>query len=509
MNQKKKTLDQMTEQELVQLSKVSELATTNKIAIMGLTILCGFIAATFLILVISKQIPAGSGLLTVLLAVAPIALSWFFYLKDKETPMAMHVIGVGFAILYIVIMFTSEMEIVYLYVIPMLVIVTLYGKVAYTAEVSIGAAIVNLIKVGSTLASGQVTDPQQFSALPMRVVLLAITALYLILVTSSTRRFEMVRMSRLKLEENHVNNLMDDILQVSGRMTETVDSISGEMTSLRESVDQTLVSMTEVNSGTTESAMAVQNQLIKTEEIQAHIETVANAGLHIHDEVTLTDEAVKEGQDHITEMDTLTKEVDSAGKEVAAALAGFRETTSQMNSITELINNVADQTSLLALNASIEAARAGEAGKGFAVVASEISNLAKQTTTATEDITKLIGEIASQLESMTSDIEKLLQAGEDESRCATETASSFVKIENNVQTIINLSGSMDRSVRELSEANKEIVNSIQTISAITEEVTAHANSTYAGSEQNQEIVKNINGMVDVLSGEAEKMKSYI
>ena len=64
-----------------------------------------------------------------------------------------------------------------------------------------------------------------------------------------------------------------------------------------------------------------------------------------------------------------------------------------MQSITQLINDVASQTSLLALNASIEAARAGEAGKGFAVVASEISNLAAKTKEATVNITAHSSEI--------------------------------------------------------------------------------------------------------------------
>ena len=316
-------------------------------------------------------------------------------------------------------------------------------------------------------------------------------------------------MSRLKLEQNHVKGLLDQILVVSGRMTDTVGSISVKTSYLKDSVGQTLVSMNEVNSGSAESADAVQNQLIKTEEIQRHIEQVGQAGLQIQNEVDNTEKAVVEGQGHIDEMNRLTDDVDKAGKEVASALEGFRETTSQMNSITELINNVADQTSLLALNASIEAARAGDAGRGFAVVATEISNLAKQTTAATEDINKLIEDITSQLGSMTEDIEKLLKAGEEESRCAVDTSSSFAQIKRNVDNIIALSDSMDSSVRNLAGANEEIVNSIQTISAITEQVTAHASTTYANSEQDQSIVELINSLVGSLSDDAQELKTYI
>jgi uncharacterized protein (TIGR00730 family) len=92
-------------------------------------------------------------------------------------------------------------------------------------------------------------------------------------------------------------------------------------------------------------------------------------------------------------MAQLVKHVETsgrAGKQVVDELTELNRHTAKMHDITDLINEVASQTTLLALNASIEAARAGDSGRGFAVVASEISKLAEQTTQATDDITSLI-----------------------------------------------------------------------------------------------------------------------
>ena len=205
-------------------------------------------------------------------------------------------------------------------------------------------------------------------------------------------------------------------------------------------------------------------------------------------------------------MTELTKEVDAEGKDVAGALEKFKKTADEMNSITVIITDVASQTRLLALNASIEAARAGEAGRGFAVVASEISNLAGQTTAATENINTLISDVVKQVEIMVITIERLLKTDDEESRCAADTAESFEKISGTVEIIKQHTADLDNLVGRLSKANEEIVNSIQTNSAVAEEVTAHATETYEVSRQNQEIVYNINNLVNSLNEDADKLK---
>jgi len=265
--------------------------------------------------------------------------------------------------------------------------------------------------------------------------------------------------------------------------------------------------VSEVTDGTSESAEAVQRQLLKTREIQDHIDGVEQAAEVIRDNVRVTGDAVKEGQSHIAEMSTFTAEVDQAGQNVAAALDMFKETASKMNTITDIINNVASETSLLSLNASIEAARAGEAGRGFAVVAGEISGLAKQTTDATENIVSLIENINSQADTMVDTIQHLIKTGAEESRCAEQTAESFHVISENVDVIREHSLNLSQVVENLAEANKEIVESIQTISAITEEVTAHASETHDASVYNRDVVDRINSLVVDLNGHAQQLKA--
>lgn len=131
------------------------------------------------------------------------------------------------------------------------------------------------------------------------------------------------------------------------------------MSILKDSIDHTLDSMEEVSQGTGESAEEAQHQLVQTAAISGHIETLESSAGTIAQNVGVTSDAVAIGQENISRMNRLTAEVDNAGKNVASVLDTFRQTAAEMNSITDIITNVASQTSLLALNASIEAARAG------------------------------------------------------------------------------------------------------------------------------------------------------
>ena len=507
MNQSNRAVADMSEEELLKLSAMSESRIANKYSSLAISILCGIIAVTYFGLLVSGLVPPAMVIPMILLSILPIVLCWIMYGRNKEAVSIRYIILIGFAIIYTVILFSSDMDLVYLYAVPILVVITMFSDVKYTAVFSIGVVVENAINVVMRFASGRV-EGDESSSLPMRVLLLGVMAAFLIIVTLMNRKFHDIRSARVMLEQRKSTDLLQEILHVSGRFTGAVENISGEMATLCESVDQTLTSMKEVNMGTAESASAVQNQLVKTEEIQTHIEDVEKAAHEITENVCETVKAVAEGSKYIEQMDSLTMQVDNAGKDVAAALEQFKMTTSQMNTITDLIVNVADQTSMLALNASIEAARAGEAGRGFAVVATEISNLAGQTSNATGDINRLILEITSQLDRMVSTIEKLLKTGEIESECANNTAKSFQLISRSVDEIKRYSENMDKIVASLSGANEEIVNSIQTISAITQEVTAHADITYSGSEHNQQIVAHINTLMDQLNVDAAELKSY-
>lgn len=483
---------------------LSETAVANKVACISLTVIVTVICGAYAVEVIKGNRTFTYVAVTFLLAYVPVIICWAAFCKQRDTSIVKHSILGGYMILYSFLLFTAQNDLVFTYIIPMMIVVTLYNDFRYTMFLGIAVIIENIAYIVYSVLTKEL-EPQGIVALEIQGFLILITAIYFLVVSRNSSNFQIAKLARIDEEKSKITGLFEQTMQISQRMTQNVAAISSQMESLRDSVEQTMTSMSEVTAGTTESAEAIQNQLIKTEEIQDHIVDVEHAADEIIQDVAATVQAVRTGQEHVSTLIGLTEISNQASGDVAGALASFREYTDQMNSITDLITSVASQTSLLALNASIEAARAGEAGRGFAVVASEISNLAGQTTSATENITGLINNISGQLQIMIDTINNLIDSNKKQNASAGKTAESFNTIAKNTSIIQEQSSALTTIVSELSSANKVIVDSIQTISAITEQVSAHSNETYTSSSNNQTIVTDVNGLVQNLNEDAGRL----
>ncbi len=489
--------------DLQALAAKSEKQQFNKVAIICQTILDSVIAAAYILEVVKGNRTLTYGLITVLLCYVPVIWAFLVYKKNPESPNAlMRIVGGGFSILYTFVLFTANNDLVFTYVMPMLIILLVFNVKSFIYIIGAGAFLENVISVVINVTVHNRTAAEDIVTYEIQLFLVLLCVALFIAISHQLMLSGDIRSARLTLEKNKINDILDRVLEISKLMTENVEKVDEKMITLNASMDNTINSMSEVTTGTNESAEAIQNQLVKTEQIQDSIESVEKVVDSISEEVSRAVSAVEDGNKRVDNLTKLSNDADRAGEEASQALKAFTEYTNKMNSITELINNVASQTSLLALNASIEAARAGEAGRGFAVVASEISNLAGQTTGATADINDLIANITEQLEMVVNKIDILVETNIEQGKTAEKTANSFDEINSNISLIKEQTHQLNGVVSSLAGANKEIVDSIQTISAITEEVSAHSGETYSASEANQNILNEVGNLVEELKAEA-------
>lgn len=364
-------------------------------------------------------------------------------------------------------MFTTTNPLVFTYAIPMLIIATLYLDKKFLIRTGSVIVLMNVIDIVRKIVQG--AKAEELAVFEIQGIVMIIIAAYTMMMQSVSKKYQLINMARITLEKDKTAGILNNVLHYSGEMIGNIEQVSQHMGVLSESVSDTLNAMSEVQSGAAETAESVQEQLRMTSEIQNYVQQVASAAAVIQENIGTTTEVIVTGK----------------------------------KCMEDLINSVASQTSLLALNASIEAARAGEAGRGFAVVATEISSLAGQTSSATSDISKLITEINEELATVISAINGMIEDNNKQAEAAGKTSSAFGTIVDNISAIKSQSENLSESIARMTDANQAIAMSVSTISAISEEVLAHSNATYATNEKNQEIVNSISGYVASLDEDAK------
>ncbi len=436
----------------------------------------------------------------------PVFGALFFYKKQPDSGLIKHIIGIGYGIFFIAICMISEEQMVFTFVFPMIIVVGIYCDLKFSITVSAAVTVIAIVHaVNCMIKAG--FSPESIAALEIEIAAATLVGLYSII----SNKF-LIDVTGKQLEDiNDANEktgtMLTKILDVANTLADEVTVVSGKLEQLETSSEETINSMKEVQDGSNESAEAVQNQLHKTEDISGQIESVALATENIGSNVEASIAAISDGRANINRLIAQTTASEEAANGAVKEVEELKTSTDKMESIIEMISNVASQTSLLSLNASIEAARAGEAGRGFSVVASEISRLASQTQEATEEINTLITNITSEMSEVAAAITKLVDNNRIQSESAKVTAASFEKIVKNSDDIKDNSEKLSSIVGMLEKSNGEIVESIQTISAITEEVTAHSSSTADITENNREIVRDVKEIVEEMIVNAEKLKA--
>lgn len=482
-----------------------ELAKANAVAMNCHCLVCSIMSVAYFVEFLKGDRTLLYVLVTIILAMAPVAGEFISYKKMHDTKMIKHFVGIGYAILYTFVMFTTNNHFTFVYVIPMLIAITVYNDFKYSLPIEVGVVIVNVIQLALFFKRGIYTKADMASVEIQFFVIVLICGIQLY-VSIVAEKLNQKKLAELKAEHEKTEELLTRIMDTSDKMTQQITESAQKTASLGESMQAMKESMEEVNSGSNDTAEAVQSQLNQTEEIQAMVEQVEKGTENIIDSMNQNKEAIAQGNANVGILVKQAEETVESGKKVTEELSQLDTYMSQMNSILDIINSITSQTSLLALNASIEAARAGEAGRGFAVVASEISQMAQQTKDSTVQISQLIENVSNAIQMVVEVSGSMISMIESQNETTEKTAESFTVIEKNSDNVYGQSNELAAYVTKLADANKKIVDSISTISAISEEVAAHASDTLSATESNNVIVEELAALSGQLETLAQELK---
>ncbi|NLY73948.1 MAG: HAMP domain-containing protein [Firmicutes bacterium] len=196
-------------------------------------------------------------------------------------------------------------------------------------------------------------------------------------------------------------------------------------------------------------------------------------------------------------------------KEVAEVIEELNRTSGEISEITSVIGGIAEQTTLLALNASIEAARAGLQGKGFSVVAKETGKLAEQSKQAAQMIAELIVQMKTKTGHAVEIIQKGISRVEAGKNLTSEAAVTFESIFKQLRDMLNRIEQVAHSARQMAEKNENVITAITGIATISEQSMASTQEVSATAEEQSAAAQQVSSLAGNLASIADKLKESV
>ncbi len=283
-------------------------------------------------------------------------------------------------------------------------------------------------------------------------------------------------------------------LMITG-LTTLVSQASNVANEIQRSTADILHSAERMRLGAEQQAAQIRNASDAVNTMSQTTQRMAeNAEAATQTSVKATQAAVKGGaavSETIKGMQRIRATVQSTGKKIK----GLGERSLEIGAIIEVINEIATQTNLLALNAAIEAARAGEQGKGFAVVADEVRKLAERAARATKDITGLIKGIQVETSEAVTVMEEGTREVEEGTKLADQAGAALREIEQIVKQTATLMTDITRAAADQVKSTVSVVHTMDNISQLTQETTHGVQDTVATISGLADLTKRLNDAI--------------
>ena len=312
--------------------------------------------------------------------------------------------------------------------------------------------------------------------------------------TEVTGRVNAVDQIAVALERLAANDLSYRMsASIDAQFARVRDDFNSAVQALDETIGAVAMATKNVNAGANEISTASDDLSRRTEQQAASLEETAAA----LDQITATVGRSAEGAKRASEAASDAR-VDAAKSgeivgEAVTAMDGIEESSSQINQIIGVIDEIAFQTNLLALNAGVEAARAGEAGRGFAVVAQEVRALAQRSADAAKEIKVLIANSSAQ-------VDRGVKLVGETGRALTSIAGKVSEIDTLIREIAQSSREQATGLGEVNVAVNQMDQVTQQNAAMVEEATAAAANLRTEAGELERLIARFNTSTNLAEG---------
>lgn len=320
-----------------------------------------------------------------------------------------------------------------------------------------------------------------------------------------TKVLDITSGDELEVIGNSLNRLLQKTANTVRQIKGGTDSIEFKMESINSHVSGSVSQITNIND-------TIQSMVASSEEIAASAETAREQVDSVYKDIQSIVDIVTRNTNYLKEIHVSSKELNETAKssvkrigesvgDMSAGMQKEKERADAVLRIKELSNlilNISSQTNLLALNASIEAARAGEAGRGFEVVAREIETLARNTSDAANEIQTMSSDVVEAVEGLDKLAEQML------SFLRSEIAGDYESFSNASHSFMGKSDDIQASMEQLQQITEQYEESLKSINGVMQSVSAASEETSAEIVHVSEMLLSMNTDMKNIEGSTEE-----
>ncbi|MBI5827721.1 MAG: methyl-accepting chemotaxis protein [Deltaproteobacteria bacterium] len=283
--------------------------------------------------------------------------------------------------------------------------------------------------------------------------------------------------------DDEITELSKSVDLMASQMSTVIAGITDSSGLLASAAEQLSASSAQIAEGADRQSNQTTQVATAMEEMNATVLEVARNSQTVSESARQAQETAGNGGKVISQAVSAMKEVAESTSVTAETIKRLGKSSEDIGAIVSVINDIADQTNLLALNAAIEAARAGEQGRGFAVVADEVRKLAERTTRATKEISGMINSIQAETNKAVNEMADGTHKVENGVRLANEAGEALGNIVNGVHTVTEMIAQIATSAEEQSATTEEITQNMESIKDVSKSsVTAIGEAASASNE---------------------------